>query len=121
MSEIFSDEVCAQLVRDRDANDRTENFYNFGVPALIGGVLFLAVAAVAVPGLYSGPAKQQPSCQDAVSAAEQVTKRANVENAILSLARNSNEGATPSAYRPDSNVEQAIANVRQACFAQHAP
>jgi hypothetical protein len=76
-------------------------------------------AAVTVAALVL-PVPQERLCQNAVSAAKEVGDRATVENAVLGLARNSNEGTTPSAYRPDSNVERAIARVRQDCFAQHA-
>jgi hypothetical protein len=61
---------------------------------------------------------QERRCQNAVSASEEVVNRATTENAIIGLARNSNGEPAPSAYRPGSRVDQAIARVRRECFAQ---
>ena len=114
VSEVFT----ADNYRARSARNAIGFFSAmFGPLLLAGGVLL----SPAVAALGSDTARHQLYCRNAVSAAEQITNRARVENAVLSLARNSNEDTIPSAYRPDSDVERAIARVRRDCFARFSP
>jgi hypothetical protein len=87
----------------------------WGVTLPVG---FLAVAGVVFGfGALISPS-QELRCQSAASGAAEVVNRAPTESAIISMARNSNEQPAPSAYRPDSSVDQAIARVRRECFGQ---